>query len=251
MTRAKRLQKDEIETIINLIKSGMSGMEIARTSIATYNQINEIKKKYGLTQKQNLQFDFNSVQEQILISGKLGDGNYKKNGQFGYFYRESHAEHEYEYLLWKSQILGEDIINKSDIYNIKNGGYSKGLDKNYFGFSTKTSRSFAKYANMSKKEAISKLNLFGLILFILDDGWKVRETKTGVKLCISSGELNNEELDLIINKFKEFGICNVIKIGKRKDLSIPTKYSAILFEHITKYIPKDTDIIQKKFSFFI
>ena len=78
-----------------------------------------MRKRYKLTDKQNPIFHLNSLQEQIILGGKLGDGNFKPNGKKNYYYRESHASDEYEYLLWKMNALGKDIIAKGGIYPIK------------------------------------------------------------------------------------------------------------------------------------
>lgn len=67
-----------------------------------------------MTDKQNPVFILNDLQEQILLSGKLGDGNFKKNGLKNYYYRENHAEDEKQYLEWKMNVFGKTSLQKED-----------------------------------------------------------------------------------------------------------------------------------------
>ena len=48
-----------------------------------------------------------SIMNQIILSGLLGDGRLKRNGKYNYYYSECHALGEKEYLSWKFKNLGE------------------------------------------------------------------------------------------------------------------------------------------------
>lgn len=210
----------------------------------TLNQVYEVRKRYNLTDKQNPVFELNDLQKQILLGGKLGDGNFKKNGLNNYYYRESHAEDEKEYLEWKMNELGKDIIAKRGIYKIKKGGWNC---QQPYGFSTKTSPTFTEYYNLSISETISKLDYRGLIMFMLDDGWYSNHSKEG-NFCISGGILTKENLTDLCYQFSKYNINGVHIVGiKRYDLSIPKENNYILYQMATNFIPNDIDIIKKKF----
>lgn len=184
------------------------------------------------------------MQEQIILAGKLGDGNIKKNGSKNYYYRESHAEDELDYLKWKMNVLGKDIIANRGIYKIKKGGWNC---QQPYGFSTKTSPTFIKYANMTLTETVHKLDYRGLIMFLLDDGWFSSHSKSG-NFCISGGILTEEDLKELCEQFRKFEINNVHIVGnKRLDVSIPRENNKKLYNMAIDFIPKDIDIIQKKF----
>lgn len=186
----------------------------------------------------------NDLQEQIILAGKLGDGNLKKNGLQNYYYRESHAEDELEYLTWKMNVLGRDIIAKRGLYKIKKGGWNF---QQPYGFSTKTSPTFIKYANMNLSETIHRLDYRGIILFLLDDGWFSSHSKSG-NFCISGGILTRENLNELCEQFQIFGITNAHVVGnKRLDISIPRENNEKLYNMAIDFIPKDIDIIKKKF----
>lgn len=205
-----------------------------------------MRKRYKLTDKQNPIFHLNSLQEQIILGGKLGDGNFKPNGKKNYYYRESHASDEYEYLLWKMNALGKDIIAKGGIYPIKKQGYNV---QQPYGFSTKTSPTFIQYAEMSLLDTISLLDEKGLIIFMLDDGWFSKHTKAG-NFCISGGILNYDELLKLCSQFEIFNIKDVHIVGKQRlEISIPSINNQKLFEMATSFIPRDIDIMIKKFPY--
>lgn len=219
-------------------------VEIAKMYGVNNGIIYDLRRRLKLTTKQNPVFEISSLQNQILLGGKLGDGNFKPNGLHNYYYRENHAEDELEYLKWKMNELGE-MINKQGLYKIKKAGYNV---QQPYGFSTITSPSFIRYAKMSIKETISEIDLRGLIIFMLDDGWFSDHSKVG-NFCITGGILNREELEMVCNKFSEYGIKDVHIVGKKRtDLTIPSCNNDRLYEAATSFIPKDIDIIKKKFK---
>ena len=107
--RAKNITKEQEDKVIEL-RGKMKAQDIADLVGVTYYQVHEVFKRNNLTDKQNPIFHLTELQEQILLGGKLGDGNYKSNGKNNYYYRENHAEDDLGYLTWKMNTLGEDII---------------------------------------------------------------------------------------------------------------------------------------------
>lgn len=187
-----------------------------------------------------MEFTINEIQRQILISGKLGDGNYKKNGKYNYLYRESHSQSELEYLEWKMNMLS-NMITKSKIRKIKQGGFG---NQQMYEFSTITSPTFISYANMSNIDAISELNLLGIILYYFDDGWLNKKYP-----YLSCGTMSNEECIAIQNKLKEFGIDSVIRNhNKYKEIRFDKNSIDIMKNEIIKYMDENNCMINKKLT---
>ena len=109
MTRRSSLTEEQKQQILSLYGK-YSCVEISKiVEGVTLNQVYDLRRKLNITQKQNPQFELNDIQIQLLLGGKLGDGNFKPNGKLGCYYRESHAEDELEYLTWKAEIFGKEI----------------------------------------------------------------------------------------------------------------------------------------------
>ena len=144
------------QDILQLLNIGYTAPQISKELKVTNAVVYRIRRKYHLTTPNKQIFIFNSLQEQILLSGILGDGNYKQNGCQGYYYRESHAEDEYDYISWKANMLNQ-FVTKSGVHEITGQGFNK---QRLFGFSTKTSTSFRQFVFLTKKQIIiNKINL--------------------------------------------------------------------------------------------
>lgn len=253
--KAKPLTDDQKELIISLYDK-YSCVEISKIVGVTINQVYDLRKRLNLTQKQNPQFIFNEIQNQLLLGGKLGDGNFKSNGSLGCYYRENHAEDELEYLTWKANTFGEEILSSKGVHKIKLRPLEIRKPNEYtiqqpYVFSTKTSSSFNKYKDMTIKETILNLNYKGLIIFMLDDGWFSTHNKKG-NFLISGGILSDDEMNLLCEQFEKYDIKNAHIIGKkRKDITIPNENNSKLYEMTTSFIPKSIDIINKKFKTMI
>ena len=188
----------------------------------------------------NPSYDIINLREQVFLGGRLGDGNFKKNGLYNYTYRESHAEDELGYLKWKMNVL-DNMISNQGLHQIKKKGWN--IQQGY-EICTKTTSSLIKYATMPIEDVVLNLDYRGLIIFLFDDGWN-----SNGHFMISSGSLSEPQLDLIINQFDKYGIDDVKLTGiKRKDISIPRKHTQTIYNMATSFIPKDTDIIIKKFK---
>ena len=77
------------EEQINFVKENygkMKAKDIAIEIGRTIEGVYRIARKYGLTQPQNIEVEINEVQHQILVSGAIGDGRFKKNGKYNYYY---------------------------------------------------------------------------------------------------------------------------------------------------------------------
>ena len=247
--KTKRLTQEQKQYISSLYDK-YSCVEISKIVGVTINQVYELKQKLGLSTRQNPTFVFNQIQNQILLSGKIGDGNYKQNGSTGCFYRESHAMNQYEYLNWKANSFGNEILAKRGIYEINTryaGTYNK---QRLFGFSTKTSSSFNYYKELDTCDVISKLDKTGLMLLIMDDGWlnlpSDRLNFGDGHFCLSHGKLSCKEVALLCEKYVNCGFTTA-HIIKNNDISFYSSENHNLYEATTSFIPKDIDIIKTKF----
>lgn len=255
--KAKRLNANQINTIIQMYDS-YSCVEIANKLNISINQVYGLRQKLNLTQKQNPQFELNDLQKQILYSGKLGDGNFKVNGNTGCYYRESHAENELEYLTWKANVFGRDIVSAKWVHPIKLRNNSRAFKNKQiytiqqpYLFATKTSSVFNYFKDLSTCDTIKNLTYEGLIMFLLDDGWlnydkRIKNKYGKGHFCISRGTLTQEDLEILCKKYNEYGMnAHIISRG---DISFYQHDNELIYQYATSFIPKDIDIMQKKFQ---
>lgn len=257
MKRNLPLTEEQKQQII-LLYGKYSCVEISKiVEGVTLNQVYDLRRRLNITQKQNPQFELNDIQIQLLLGGKLGDGNFKSNGKLGCYYRESHAGDELEYLTWKADIFGKEILSEKGVHpiNIKtkyhqfnNGIYA--IQQPYV-FSTKTSSVFNQYKDMSMLQTINLLDYRGLIIFLLDDGWFSTDNRNigygKGHFCISKGILNTTETQAICDKFIEYNIdsAHIIQNG---DISFYQKDTIRIFDLASSFIPTHLDIMKKKFK---
>ena len=191
----------------------------------------------------NVDFDNNKhLREQIIYGSILGDG-YLQKIKNTYKFRETHSMQEKDYAIWKYLMLDDWTNNTKVINKNKNGDKYEAVE---LYTSASASDSIEKYYNMTIDEVISKIDIFGLIIFLLDDGWYSTHSSMG-NYCISSGTLEEHHLQKLIDRFKEYNIeCSLI--GKRKDISISSKANMILLSYLYQmFCFLDLDIINKKF----
>lgn len=118
--------------------------------------------------------DLDSITKQILLGSILGDGCLKKNGgaknQRNYIFYEGHSLKQAEYCKWKYEKL-----------KIFKTTYNQYLEKNRIELRT---TSFPLFTELRKKfygsdsignklpmDILSELDLFGLLIWYLDDGY--------------------------------------------------------------------------------
>ena len=233
----------ELEEFIKENYGKIKAKEIAKL----YNV--PLYKVYGLARKlkiktnksRNKNFIINKDMEQILLSGKFGDGNFRRMGN-GAIYREKHAMDEKDYCLWKYNMLG-DLTSLNKIY------YYKNL---YVNFDTSNSKELLYYINETKENMIDRLSDLGLLLYFFDDGWSLKR-KGYYAGVISSVKLTFEQMCLIAEKYRKLCKCN-IKVSQWHKSSGQEPY-VIYIQNITKLIEianrykmQNLDIYIKKFK---
>lgn len=192
-----------------------------------YNLCQFLKKK-----SLNVEIELNEKQEQIILSGMLGDGNLRPNGKKNYFYRESHAKGEIQYCKFKCDILSNCITTKGFHLTDKRDGQ--------MGFSTITSPSFIKYARMTRYQIISNLNPFGAILYLLDDGWA-----RDCGYCLGACLFSEDEVKALADKFNLLFDTKCV-IRKNAVIYFKSKDMPNLLKWFILYIPYHLDIYKKK-----
>lgn len=239
-------KKEEYTKFILENYNNMTNKEISEHLGISVSYITEIKRKNNLPSKKI--YSINEIQHQILISGKLGDGSYKKNGLHAFYYRETHSVAEEEYLLWKYNSLGE--LTKGNKIN-----FSKRRNENQFdqkNFNTKTTKQLIEYANMSNSECIEQLNDLGLILYILDDGWRHIHRlgfESPYNICLAVHALSEEEKELLLDKFEsELGVSGNIICKDRNTISFNKDCNDVFIGVLEKYGLRDLDVSIKKFN---
>ena len=202
--------------------------------------VHEEKLPVNARHHQARSYDITERQEQILLGGILGDGSFKKNGK-NYYYRECHATPEAEYLKWKFEEFGE--ITTGRIHDIPRRVATQNAQ---VGFQTRNSPSILPYVLMPRIEVIHKLKDLGLIVWMLDDGWCRHNCK---KCCfgVSAAAFSQDEIGAILDKMNEYGLDGHT-IGKKQDISLPSKNNKAIKEIAYRYFPKTMDIIKKKIN---
>ena len=240
----KKITNEITEQVKEYRKKGYKAKLISEILGITIYQVYEIYKREKLTVHNNLVFILSNRQRQLLIAGILGDGRLKRNGKNGVYYSECHSLKEYEYCEWKFKTFGTLTENHHLYYKNKNNSSCDAIE-----FTTITSTTLRKYFEMSIEEVIDALDIVSFCIFLLDDGWFRKDSKS---FMISGGSMTREQLNLFCLKCEYLGLKNIHIIGrKRLDVSIPKENNEKIISTIFKVIPKDIDIIKKKLYYVL
>ena len=247
MTKYNKRISEETRYKIAELYGTMKAQDIADMFGIAINQVYNVGRTSGKSQPQNKEVIIDSVAEQIILSGILGDGRLRKNGKnkTNTYYSECHANGETDYLMWKFDNLGE-LTKASKVYGKNKVDDEYGANE----FATLTTPSLNKYYNMTKLEVIDLLTDLGLLLYLLDDGWSSKYV-SGLRFTLCLGELNEEEQISVKNRFDNtFDISSKIYVGKDRpnDLSFSSRDGCVFVECCKKYLPNSLDIIKKKFK---
>ena len=110
-----------------------------------------------------------------------------------------------------------------------------------FGFQTINSPTLREYKAMDIYSVINALNEFGLLLYILDDGWINYKS---YNLCM--GIFNDDIINEIISKYNSTFNINCYKINnKQKAISFVNCMEPLLVG-FKKYIPHNIDVYRNK-----
>lgn len=182
------------------------------------------------------------IRHQMLLGAKLGDGYFQKCRNI-YKYRESHSINEIEYARWKYMIL--QSYHKNTKIVSKNHGTACEVYS-----SASCSQQIKSYYDMSIDDTIEQMNIYGFLFYLLDDGWYSNHSKAG-NFLIGSTILNYDykvKLLALLDKYQ----IKASLVGKRKDISIDSRYNFTLLSYLMHIAPTlDIDIIQKKFGSII
>lgn len=160
-----------------------------------------------MTPKEVFTKQVESVEEQILLGGILGDGcvfeTKNKCNSLGYY--ESHSSKQKNYLLWKNTYLNFNFHENKGVASIRKEGKLK-------DFLEEIRKSV--YADGKKRKIssrfLSELNLLGILVWYLDDG----------NLCYPKIEIATDCFDynsqLLFKKYfyEKFGIEITLKKQK-------------------------------------
>lgn len=240
MKRAKRITKEQELLVIEGRKQKKSAPVISKELGITVHQVYEVYKRYNITNKLHQEITIDDNIRQVILSGIIGDGSLKKNG-CNYIYRECHAIGEREYCVWKMRQLG-DLTKHTDIYS-KNTNNNCG---DAVEFTTKTTPSLNEFADLALEDIIPQLTEEGLILLLLDDGWR-----NNWQLVLTTHHYPEHIRELLLKRYNEvFKINAHYGTGVRKDLLFYKEDTARIFNWNLKhnYVPIDLDVMKKKFK---
>lgn len=218
-------------------------------ALAKLDKKSNICKKYNITRAKldwNLNLFLKETEEslelrhQMFLGAKLGDGYFQNIKNKIYKYRESHSLKELEYARWKYLII-QSYHKNTKIIDKNNGTACEVYS------SSSCSNQIKKYYYLTTDEVISNINIYGLLFYLLDDGWYSDHSRNG-NLIVGSKILTIDQKKKIIEVFNKYNI-KANFIGKRNDISIDSKYNLTLLSYLMHIAPTlDMDIIQKKFG---
>ena len=196
--------------------------------------MSKVEKIYTEKSYHNL-ITFTELQNQLILGGILGNGNIKRNGR-NYYYQEFQSSKQKEYCHWKS-ILLYPFLSKS-------GFYLNDKQDNRYGFQTCNSVSFKYYKKLSIYEILDQIDIFGILIFLLDDGWR-----RDVSYCVSTGIMTEDMVHCLKNRIDKLFNINT-HIYYKQDipycLSIIKKDLYRVLPYFIEYIPNDIDIFRNK-----
>lgn len=240
---ATKLNDNQIELIVQGRKDKKTAPQLVKETGATLHQIYDVYKRLGLTKKLNQKIHIDYLMNQIILSGIMGDGRIKLNGKSNCYYSECHAMGEQGYCEWKMNQLG-DLTKHTQLYGKNNNNEHS----NAVEFTTKTTPSLNKYKDMKYDlvPVVNQLNEEGLVLYLLDDGWR-----TGRSFSLATGHLSKETKEAIVNRYNcIFDIDSHLVGIKREDVKFSVKDTEKIYNWIvsSNFIPLDLDIMKKKFK---
>ena len=226
----------------------MTAVDISKMLGLNYNQVTDVYRRHKMTNKLEPIFRPTPLQHQIITSGILGDGNIKQNGKNCY-YRENHRPNQYEYLKWKHEAM-KPMTRDSMLYYVPNSRVP------LWEFCTITSPTFNYYKQLSYFDIISTLDIYGIFLFIMDDGWFSKYPKNGWydgNFIVSGGDKDISVLEALCGSFILHGLhgSHIIYQNKEKgyyNISIPRENNQYLNE-IALNLIGDIDVYKSKFKY--
>lgn len=150
---------------------------------------------------------------QVLLSSKLGDGGFVKQGKYSNSYYMTFTTYHYDYACHIYNKLKSLGIFVSDIRTIKSG-YKEG--SHGYTFSTRIHPLLNKVGNISNKDAILKLNKEGLSYFFIDDGSFHQKKHFGHLYCNTFSVEECESLIEVMYKYYPSKRCS-IRFDRKKD----------------------------------
>lgn len=170
----------------------------------------------------------NDDQLQLIYASSIGDGSLEW-GKYDYEYRIkfTQSDKQYNYFKFKKEMLNccFEYKGKSGYTGVKS-------------INNTISKQFILPVS-NKLEIINNLDLRGLAILYMDDGSKLKDYSTlGVR--ISCNNLTLEEINCLINKFKEYGIeVKNVPNCEYNELRINSKNAEKFFKLIAPYMHPD------------
>ena len=182
------------------------------------------------------------IEKQVSLGTLLGDGSltYCKNIFCSSGLIFSHSLKQQEYATWKASLLHNFTPHVQISTNVNSYG------KTRIRVNTNVSQKFTKiknlcYNNGKKKvtvEWLKQLDFLGFAIWYMDDGYLNTSSKNNA-IGLSTEGFSLEEVELIINFFKENNIVSYIKAYRGLyGITISTESSEKIWQQIRKYIPE-------------
>ena len=236
----EKLKNDLILLGVCSLYGKIKAEEIAKYLDINIHKVYRIARDLNVVSHLNPQFELTEEQRQIILGGILGDGSFKKNGS-NYYYRETHAIGEKDYMLWKFRKLYNLTTKRTYDIPARNGANPQ------LAIQTVNSPVWQQYVEMPRYEVINALTELGYAIWMLDDGWICRKAKA-CNISVAGGTLTDEELMLLIDKGKELGLDGHIVGIKEKAITFLRHNNARVREIMYSFFPETLDIVIKKIN---
>jgi hypothetical protein len=184
-------------------------------------------KKYNPTPEDN---------EAILVSQMLGDGSIERENSF----KIEHGYKQYEYLKFKVSLFNKAYPQTNGLEKIR-----KRISKdNYESYVYRTGevlhKQLSRLLHLSKKDLVSKLTPFGVMLYFLDDGYFSISKGKYITWELGFSTINTELQEALFEYFKTYGYTFNIT---PKAIILQSKPTIIKF--IKDFLEPFKDIIPK------
>lgn len=187
----------------------------------------------------------NEKQYQLILGGLLGDGHITDGDRsHKAMYIECHAVDQKEYLYWKYGLL-EDLCSHEPTYY---ESYVRIIDgeehicKPFYRFNTRIVDELDVVGKMSKENILDKIDIFGIVVHILDDGTRGSSNWT---ICLADFTDQEEEKYRAICEEK-FGLIGHVLNNDRRYFMFDAPSSRKIDALILSMVPNEIDIVQHK-----
>lgn len=182
-------------------------------------------------------------QKQLIMFSLLGDGHIDKREKSPLFI-VSHAENQKDYLFWKYNILKDVCATEPSYYKesiVSFGTDNEYLCKPFYRLGTRIINDLIPIRSMSRSDIIRELNKFGIMIHLLDDGYR---SNSNWQVCVAA--FTDEEKELYILTCRERLSLDCHALKDNRYIEFTAQSSRAIDDIILSILPSDMDIVKYK-----